>query len=186
MDEELKRHLEEGESVLWNGAPEKFETLDKTYKPAFIRKACICAAVAVVLSAAYLFAVKGTGNFKIGVEAIIVAACLLAALSGFTDAKKIRAQEYCITDSKLLWKSENIHSIPFSSIKDYSFVQDDDGHTSLLIGEETVKAKKSKWRVLAASPAIIDENTGICERAVFYAIPDAAKFKKIFESALKK
>lgn len=186
MDEELKHHLEEGEAVLWNGAPEKFETMDKTYKPAIIRKAVICTAVAAVLTAAYLLAVKGTGNFKIGVEAIVVAACVLAAVSGFNDARKIRKQEYCITNSRLLWKSENIHAIPFTAIKDYSFGKDDDGHTTLLIGEETMKAKKTKWRVLAASPAIINEESGICERAVLYAIPDAAQFKKTLEQKLRK
>lgn len=186
MDEELKKQLEEGESVLWNGAPEKFETMDKTYKPVIVRKGIICAAIAVVITAAYLLAVKGTGNFKLGVEAIVLAACVLAAVSGFSDARKIRKQEYCITDKRLLWKSENVHSIPFSAIKDYRFEKDDDGHTTLLIGEETIKAKKSKWRVSAASPLIINEDSGICERAVFYAIPNAAQFKKIFEQELKK
>ena len=186
MDEELKHHLDEGEKVLWNGAPEKFETMDKTYKPAIVRKAIICAVIAAALTAAYLLAVKGTGNFKIGVEAIVIAACILAAVSNFTDARKIRKQEYCITDSRLLWKSENVHSIPFNAIKDYSFGKDDDGHTSLLIGEETIKAKKSKWRVLAASPAIVSEDSGICERAVFYAIPNAEQFRKIFEQKLSK
>ena len=74
----------------------------------------------------------------------------------------------------------------YESIKEYLFSRDEDDHTSLLIGVDAVKKKSSRWRALGASSVFMNETTGICEQAVFYAIPKAERFKKIFEEQLHK
>lgn len=186
MDEELKSALHEGENILWHGKPESFITLDKTNKPPFVIKSVITAVVCLALIIGYAVLTIPTDNFKPLLPVIIAGFGVLIASSTFLDAKKIRKQQYYITDERLIWINDNIKSIPYNTIREYLFSKDEDNHTSLLVGAEAVKKKSSKWRMMASSSVFMNENTGICEQAVFYAIPGADRFKKIFEEQLQK
>ena len=186
MDEELKSALEEGEKILWEGSPEDFVTLDKTNKKPFIIKAALTALICIALIVTYSAATIPDNNFKPALAIVIAAFGVLIASSTFLDARKIRKQKYCITDKKLIWINDSTKKIPYESIKEYLFSTDEDDHTTLLIGVDAVKRKSSKWRSLAASSVYMNEETGVCEQAVFYAIPKADSFKKIFEDQLQK
>ena len=186
MDEELKSALEEGETVLWQGSPEDFVTLDKTNKKPYIIRVVIPALVCIALIVTYGAATIPDNNFKPALAAVIAAFGVLIASSTFLDARKIRKQKYCITDKKLIWINDSTKKIPFETIKEYLFSTDEDDHTTLLIGADAVKRKSSKWRSLAASSVYMNEETGTCDQAVFYAIPKAERFKIIFEDQLQK
>ena len=184
MDEELKDALEQDEKLLWEGRPESFVTLDKTNKQAFTTKAIITVLVCIALILSYYAATAANDNFKIGVAAVIAGFGMLIICSTFLDARKLRKQKYGITDRRLLWMSDVVRSVPYSSIKQYRFGTDEDGHTSLLIGAEAIKKKSTKWRTMGASSVFMND-AGECEQAVFYAISDPDRFKKIFEEQRK-
>ena len=186
MDEELRSALNDGEKILWQGKPEKFVTLDKTNKKAFATKAVITAVICIGLIIAYGVATIPQGMFKPVLPLVVAAFGLLIAVSVFLDARRVRKMQYFITDQRLLWMTDSITGVPYEAIKEYLFSRDDDDHTSLLIGAEAVKKKSSRWRTLAASPVSINDTTGICEQAVFYALPHAERAKKIFEEQLHK
>ena len=186
MDEELKSALKDGEEILWQGKPESFVTLDKTNKKSFVIKAVITAVICVGLIIAYGAATIPQDNFKLVLPLVVAGFGILIASSAFLDARRLRKMRYFITDERLLWISDSTRSIPYESIKEYLFSRDEDDHTSLLIGVDAVKKKSSRWRALGASSVFMNETTGICEQAVFYAIPKAERFKKIFEEQLHK
>ena len=186
MDEELKSALDDGEKILWQGKPENFVTLDKTNKKAFIIKAVITAVICLGLIIAYCIATIPTDSCKPGLIVVIAFFGILIASGVFLDARRIRKQRYFITDKRLFWMSDSVRSVPYETIKEYLFSRDEDDHTTLLIGVDAVKKKSSRWRALAASSVFMNDQTGVCEQAVFYAIPNPDRFKKIFEEQLRK
>ena len=186
MEEELKSALNDGEKILWQGKPENFVTLDKTNKKPFIIKAVITAVICVGLIIAYCLATIPLENFKPVLPLVIAAFGILIASGPFLDARRLKKTRYFITDQRLLWISDSVKSVPYGSIKEYLFSRDEDDHTSLLIGVDAVKKKSARWRTLASSSVYMNETTGVCEQAVFYALPNAERFKRIFEEQLHK
>lgn len=186
MDNDLRSALEKDEKILWEGSPEPFVTLDKTNKIAFIRKTVITVLVCLALILTYSLGTIPLENFKIGVVLIIMFFGALIISSVFMDARKIRKQRFAITNQRLIRQGDELRSISLSKIKKYLFSMDEDGHTSLLIGDDAVKKKSSKWRTMGASTIFINDETGECEQAVFYAIAKPDSFKKVFEEQMKK
>ena len=186
MDEELKNTLQEGEKVLWEGKPENFITLDNTNKKPFIIKVVITAVVCIALIVAYCAATIPLDNFKPALPIVIAAFGILIASGTFLDARKLRRQRYYITDRRLIWISDSTRSVPYETIQEYLFSRDEDDHMTLLVGVNAVKKKSHKWRSMAAGSVFMNDDTGVCEQAVFYAIPRAEQFKKIFEEQLQK
>ena len=75
-------------------------------------------------------------------------------------------------------------SVELSEIKDIELKKDADGHVSLLCGKNTIESKPYKWRSLSSCDPYIDQGTGLCERFIFYAIPEAEKVRKILSDFL--
>ena len=178
MDENLKSTLEKDEKILFKGKPESFETLDKANKQPFIITTVLTVLVCLALILTYTINTLAIENFKILVPFVIAAIGALIISSTFRDSRKIRKLEYVITNKRLMRLGDEISSMPFPAIKQYIFKLDEEGRTSLLIGEDAITKKTSKWRSAAVSSFAKDLNTGECEQAVFYAIPD--RFRKIF------
>ena len=106
-------------------------------------------------------------------------------LRGLLDASKIRKRAlYAITDKRLLILTDSAKSVEYSAISAAKLDRDEDGHTSLLCGEDAIKAKPWKRRAAMLSGAITDDNTGMCERFVMYALPDADKVKETLKPFL--
>ncbi len=185
MDDSLKEALKAEEKVLWQGSPEPFVTLDKTNKMPFIVKAVITVAVCLGMIIPYCVYGAEAGNMKIGLPLVIAGIGILVIISNFLDARKLRKEQILLTDSRILWKSDSVREVPYSSIKEYLFSMDEDGHTTLLIGVDAVKKKSRKWRTMASSTVFMNTDTGVCEQAVIYAIPQPDEFKKIFEAQLR-
>ena len=178
MDENLKSTLEKDERILFKGKPESFETLDKTNKQPFMITTVLTVLVCLALILTYTVNTLAIENFKILVPLIIAAVGALIISSTFRDTRKIKKLEYVITNKRLMRLGDEISSMPFQAIKQYIFNQDEEGHTSLLIGEDAIMKKSSKWRSAAVSSFSKDPNTGECEHAVFYAIPE--RFRNVF------
>lgn len=186
MEELLKESLREDEKLLWSGRPEAFETLDKTHKSPFIRSGIITAVVTIALCMAYVILAKAKEAPLKPAVLVIVAACgIFIIVRGLLDASKIRKRtSYVITDKRLLILTDSAKSVEYSAISASKLDRDEDGHTSLLCGEDAIKARPWKRRAAALSGAITNENTGMCERFVMYALPDADKIKEILKPYL--
>lgn len=186
MEELLKESLREDEKLLWSGRPEAFETLDKTHKSPFIRSGIIAAVVTIALCVAYVILAKAKDVPLKPAVLVIVAACgIFIIVRGLLDASKIRKRtSYVITDKRLLILTDSARSVEYSAINVAKLDRDEDGHTSLLCGEGAIKMKPWKRRVAVLSGAITDDDTGMCERFVLYALPDADKIKEILKPYL--
>lgn len=186
MEELLKESLREDEKLLWSGRPEAFETLDKTHKSPFIRRGIITAVVTVALCVAYVILVRAKeAPVKPAVLIIVVACGVFIIVRGLLDASKIRKRtSYAITDKRLIILTDSAKSVEYSAISAAKLDRDEDGHTSLLCGEDAIKARPWKRRAAVLSGAITNENTGMCERFVMYALPDAEKIKEILKPYL--
>ena len=115
-----------------------------------------------------------------------MAACgVFLIVRGLLDASKIRKRmQYAITDKRLIILTDSDKSVEYSAISAAKLDRDEDGHTSLLCGEDAIKAKPWKRRAATLSGAITDDNTGMCERFVMYALPDADKVKETLKPFL--
>ena len=186
MEELLKEALREDEKLLWSGRPEAFETLDKTHKSPFIRSGIIAAVVTIALCVAYVILAKAKDVPLKPAVLVIVAACgIFIILRGLNDASKIKKRVlYAITDKRLIILTDSAKSVEYSAISAAKLDRDEDGHTSLLCGEDAIKARPWKRRAAVLSGAITNENTGMCERFVMYALPDADKIKEILKPYL--
>ena len=180
MDEELKNELKDGEKILYIGNAEPFQTLDRTNRNPFVVRTVLTVLISIALMISYTIEAMKINNFKILVPVIIAAIAYLVIASAFRDAKNIRKQKYVITDKRLIRKGDGTSGIPFSAIGQYLFKMDEDGHTSLLIGEDGIKTSSRNWRKWGASTLSVSEK-GKCDQAVFYAIEQPDEFRKVFE-----
>jgi len=180
MEEILKEELRSGEKLLWSGKPEAFDILDVTHKKPLISKAIM---IMVIVSAVCILYVAYVSANNIDVKLVLVVAAMLfavmGALSGFNDGRKMKKMNYAVTDQRIIFGIEILKSLEYSQISEVEFKTDVDGHTSVLIGKDAIKAKPHLRRSLCLLDAYIDEDTGFCSRYVLYAVPDAEKLKNI-------
>ena len=176
----IKNELREGEKLLWTGAPEEFETLDLTTKTPFIRKAIIILTVVLAICIWYVTYCMNNGvKLKPALVVVLVICALIGSFNFYFQAKKLRRTTYAITDQRLISIIDLPKSVEFSAIKEIQLKSDADGHVSVLCGSQTINAKAHQWRSLALTDPYIDQETGLCDRFILYAIPDAENVKKI-------
>lgn len=90
MNDTLKNILRKDETVLWAGAPEPVEVLEKPHVPLLIVRWAVCAVLGVLLIAyltyfsVYVFQVENQARIVVGV---VLAACIFVALRPFMDAR---------------------------------------------------------------------------------------------------
>ena len=186
MTEKIKDYLEHDEKVLWSGKPEAFDSADKTHKTYYARRSIWVAVVAIAVIAAYLYAAITTeAGIKAGVIVVLVAVSIYAFVSPALDIRKLRKCEYVLTNEKLiLVTSSDVRSVKLSSIPTAKVFTDQDGHCSLLCGPDADALPAHKLRVSTLTGAITNQDTGMCDRFVFYAVDDMAGLKKAAEGYL--
>lgn len=181
MEDKLKAELLEGETLLWSGKPENFETLDLTHKQHFTKKAVIAALAAAALLAAYIvFAARQGTQISWVVAALIVVFAAAAPMGFFSSASKLRKEVfYAVTDQRLLIVREEVRSVKYENVKTALFKTDADGHTSLVFGAKAETAKPHSWRN-AALFGRFHENEGAdeCDLMAFYAVPNIEELKR--------
>jgi len=181
MEELLKEELKENEKLLWTGKPEAFETMDKVYKPALIKKVIMMTVLVAALAVAYVVLANAKGVDLQAWLLILLAACVVgSAVTPFLDAKKLRARTlYAVTDIRIIVVQDTVKDVPFAAIEEAVALTDEAGHTSILCGQDAVKFKASACRAAAASGPRANGENGLCESLVLYAVPEAAKVKEI-------
>lgn len=175
MEEILKTKLKDDETLLWCARPEAFETLDKTHKGRFIRKAVIIAAVVAVLIVIYIIAAgKNHVDVKLPVILLVLAAGLYGVFGENLDANKLRSKTiYGLTDRRMIAvMGMSTEAVDYERMKkgDYEFVTDEDGHTSLLCGERAREAKPYGRRSVTVCGAQNNAETGECHGFAMYGI----------------
>lgn len=186
MEDKLNYALEDGEELLWEGRPEEFDTLDKTHKSGIIKGAIIKVIVGAAILIGY-FAVAGRNGagVKGGLVAIIILIAAYAVASPFIHANTLRRKiGYAITNKRLFVVKDDVKSVAFDQIKAAAIKTDDDGHVTLLCGEDAVKGKQTRWRSDASLGIRMDADNSECSSAVWYAIPDAQKVEPILRQYL--
>ena len=180
MMEILKEELNKGEKLLWYGTPESFETLDKTYKSAYIKRAIRIISIVAAFCILYIVYALSKGiELKPVLVLVAMGFAVFGSFSYYSNARNLRKAIYAITDQRIINIVEVPKSVEFARIKEAQIKCDEDGHYSLLCGNKVVKSKSHTWRSFALLDPYIDEATGICERFALYAIPDAENVKKI-------
>lgn len=175
MEQKLKAKLKDDETLLWCARPEAFETLDKTHKTRFIRKAVITTVVFAAIVAVYI---KAAVNTNSDVQIPVILMGLVAALYGmfgeFLDANKLRNKSiYALTDQRIIaMMGMSFEAVDYHRLTDYEFVTDEDGHTTLLCGERARETKPYGRRSATVRGAQNNAESGICEGYALYGITE--------------
>ena len=182
MEELLKKAMEDGENLLWSARPEKFETLDRTYKPIFLRKLIISLLVGVIFTVGYILLARKNGvALKWGVVAVVWVFCALSPVGIFRDAKALAKNTvYGITDKRLITvaNTDAIRTVPYDKLEQAALYTDEDGHTSLICGRANGKTG-GNLREAALSAVSMSADEEKCDRFVMYAVPQSDKLRKL-------
>lgn len=186
MEQSLKINLNEGETLLWSGRPERFDTLDATHKSNFILRLIIGLGACALLIGVYVhFAGLNNVEVKPMILALMAALCLFSPLSVYADAAKLRKSVlYAVTDQRLMLIRESVYQVPYSSVKQAALKKDADGHMSLLCGGKALKYRPARWRVAALVGDEISEKDGSCESFTLYALPQDEALNAILKERL--
>lgn len=173
MEEQLLSKLKEGETILWMARPEPFETLDRTHKPHFIKKALLLTVVFGALIGAYAYAAVVNG---VGIKLPLILFGILGALYGifgeFLDARKLKRKTlYALTNQRMLSVlGLTCEGAEYENLQDYTFVSDEDGHVSLLCGERSRDTKPFGRRSATVCGAQTNVETGLCQGFAMYGV----------------
>jgi len=171
MEEQLREHLLEGEQLLWVGAPESFETLDKTNKTGIIVGIILKAVVTLFLIYSFSFA-QGSGSVNLGIIAVILVFATLALINPFLIARRLRNRTvYGLTDRRVLRAGTFDEAVPYDRIQSAVLRTDADGHTSLLCGPRAVNLKPRQWRAEADAAFINSGDDPEAARVILFALP---------------
>ena len=183
---ELDKALKDGEIVLWKGKPEKYKILDKTYKPVFIRRCLINAAICVAVELAYYwFAYTSSADILVWLMIAIFVAFAVSPILFLLRSRKLRKFIYAATNYRLITVSEQVIGVTYKRITEYSFKVDRDGHTSLLCGKDGTSSKPGKWREIALFGNPDDTGVGPCEKFAFYAVSKPDELRKVLSEKIK-
>ena len=178
----LMKQLDEGEEILWSGKAEKTEIFDKTNKAAYIRRTVISLGIMILLMVLCFLKVEDAG---IGSYTIILIAGIVAPILAYKDARTCQSLEYYVTDRRLVRVNGGVTIMcPFNLIKTYRFRDDEDGNTTLLVGEKAIKSKPASWRSKVTFNSFTTDSKGFAEDYLFYAVDDVKGLSAVLEKQL--
>ena len=178
MEEKLKAKLKDDETLLWTARPEAFEILDKTHKAHFVKKAILIAVIVAAAIAVYInAAIKTNSPVQIAVIIIALIAGGYGMFGEFLDGRKLQNKTlYALTDQRMIaFMGMSFEAVDYSRVKDYEFVTDEDGHTSLLCGERAREVKPHGRRSVTVCGAQNNAETGECHGFAMYGITAEVK-----------
>lgn len=173
MEEKLLAKLKDDETLLWSARPEAFETLDKTHKAHFVKKALLIGVIFTAIIIAYIIAALNShSDIQIAVIVIGIVAALYGIFGDFLDANKLKSKSmYALTDQRMIaMMGMSFEAVDYERISDFDFFTDDDGHVSLLCGERAREAKPFGRRSATVCGAQNNAETGRCEGFAMYGV----------------
>ena len=175
MDDILQTILHKEEKILWEGKAEPFTTLDRTHKNAYLKKLCITLAVTLALRLLYFITVSEVEPFIVAVMLFLAAYICIKPL---TEARQLRSARYLVTDERLVLITDEVVNVVYTDIPMAAIRTDADGHSSLLCGQRAIAAAPQQRRSFAATGAVIDMDSKLCDSLIFYAVADIAGMKE--------
>lgn len=173
MEQKLLAKLKDDETLLWSAKPEAFETLDKTHKAHFVKKAVLIAVIFAAIVIAYVIAaIDNNSTIKIPVIIIGLVAALYGIFGDFLDANKLKNKSmYALTDQRMIaMMGMSFEAVDYERLSDFDFFTDEDGHVSLLCGERAREAKPFGRRSATVCGAQNNTETGVCEGFAMYGV----------------
>ena len=188
MEEKLLAKLKDDETLLWSARPEAFETLDKTHKAHFVKKAILIGVIFTAIIVAYIVAALNThSDIQIAVIVIGILAALYGIFGDFLDANKLKNKSlYALTNQRMIaMMGMSFEAVDYERISDFDFFTDDDGHVSLLCGERAREAKPFGRRSATVCGAQNNAETGLCEGFAMYgATAETEKIREILSKRI--
>lgn len=173
MEEKLLTKLKDDETLLWSAKPEAFETLDKTHKAHFMKKAIMIAVFFAAIIVAYIVAALNThSDIQVAVIIIGLAAALYGIFGDFLDANKLKNKSlYALTDQRMIaMMGMSFEAVDYERVHDFDFFTDEDGHVSLLCGERAREVKPYSRRSITVCGAQNNAETGECQGFAMYGV----------------
>ena len=182
MEEQLREHLMDGEQLLWTGAPEPFETFDRTNRTGIIVGIVIKAIITIALIYCFTFAQDG-GSVNLGILAVILVFAALALINPFMIARRLRNRTfYGLTDRRILRCGTFDESVPYERIQSAVLRTDADGRTTLLCGPRVVNLKPGQWRAEADASFINTHDESEAARVILFALPMDDQLRALLEA----
>ena len=175
MEEKLLAKLKDDETLLWSARPEAFDTLDKTHKAHFVKKAIIIGVTCAAIIIAYVIAALNThSTVQLPVILIGLVAALYGIFGEFLDANKLQNKSmYALTDQRMIaMMGMSFEAVDYERIGDFEFYTDEDGHVSLLCGERAREVKPYSRRSVTVCGAQNNAETGKCEGFAMYGVTE--------------
>ena len=175
MDKRLNEYLKDGECIRWQGSPERFELLERSYRirvlGQWILSVLICGGTLAIYLA--MDTEKNTG-----VIALLALVALVLIASPLVEQRNLRGQHYWITNQRviLMCRDHSFFYIPLQNVDVCKVVKNQTEWPCLAIGSAILEDvdKQLRWR--ACHPKVETEvkNAGDCAVGmIFYGIKNA-------------
>lgn len=185
MEKTIHNHLKKNEQLLWQGKPESFKMLDNTNKSSIIGNALIKAVVILGLIALCIYIDIEEAFIKPWAILFLIVFGIYIQTEPFRIAHHLRDKtQYILTDQRILRMGAKKDSVSYEDIQTASLKTDEDGHYSLLCGEDSLTMKSNQWRNYADSNVITEMDSDTCACMILYALPMDTNLKRILQAHL--
>ena len=172
-----KFDLQPGETVLWQGRPEAFRTLDRCVTPTLLKDLLVSLIGGALIVAEYWFC---SGKAALRPTILWIPALLLCVpiIHLILDVIRLQRTEYYVTDRRLAVVGHDVRDVEYSRIREAALRKDRAGHTSLLCGGKALAAGDASYRerTVVGLDALIGDDT-VCDSFAFYAVDQPESLK---------
>ena len=184
--EKITKLLNPGEQILWASMSQPGKLMDGKNRRRNRRWFVTVGAVFALLMFFYVRACvrAGTNVFSV-VTLVFVMVAGMIFLDPVTTFHKLKKVEYAITTDRVIVCSSTASSfsLPRSKAATVQVIDEEDGVSTLIIGEKT--AKPSKLRRYGLTGLFVTENEQDLPYPVFYRVPEAKEAVRILEASEK-
>lgn len=174
MEEVVKSRLRQGETILWQGAPEPFPLLEQGNRLSVLRLWVVTVVLAACLIAAYCTQnIEWEMRFVVGI--IVIA--LLVASAPFIERMRVRKEKFYLTNERafLVMGPKAVFAMELSAIDAVEVVEDVANHACIAMGSCIFEYMRKEMRWRACHPKINmqdSEHRGQVDGMVFYDVAD--------------
>lgn len=180
----LNNLLEDGETLLWSGAPQPYGLFDESHKKSTITTICLALAWGVFfVGGYYALAVSKDVEIREGVMLFCASVPLFVIGMALSDKNKVKQLLYAVTDKRAIVVSDKPISLCAADIDNIRVDKADNGNCHIRLGSPAFKASPRKLPLLAHRGEYKDqENDRIYTGLVFFNV--SAEDEKIIRDLL--
>lgn len=175
MDKKLKEYLQDGESIRWQGKPERFELLEGAYRIRILAQWILAVLICGGTMAVYL-AMDTEKNT--GVIALLVLVALVLIAAPLAEQRNLRGQHYWITNQRIIvmCRDRAFYYMPLQDVDSCQMVRDQTEWPCLVIGSAVLEDAEKQLRWRACHPKVETEVKNTSDWAsgmILYGIKNA-------------